>query len=388
VALFSTDIRRENNRIPPKASGPDSPAAWGCQPRQDAGVAEDPKGGGRARVRRRWRGVLALVAIVVIVGYAATQVPAAVDAANQLAGVRPVYLIGGVLAEAAAVLCYAMLTRAVLPAHGRPSLWTLLRIDLASLGASHVAPGGDATAATLRIHWLSSLGMRRTDVVFGATLQSVGSAIVLNVMLGAALLVSIPTHGGNPLYVVAASIAAVVIGVAGAVALGLTRGRERVIQLVRSVAARLPRVQPDAAERQFRRLAQDLKVFAADRRLLARAIGWAAANWILDAASLWVFLAAFGYQAGVEALLIAFGLANVLAAIPITPGGLGIVEGVLIPTLVAFGAPYSVAVVGVIGYRLVNFWLPIPLAALAYLSLRTGPLRGGHIVAAEDTTSR
>ena len=33
-------------------------------------------------------------------------------------------------------------------------------------------------------------------------------------------------------------------------------------------------------------------------------------------------------------LLVAYGLANILAVIPITPGGLGVVEGVLIPTLV------------------------------------------------------
>jgi hypothetical protein len=32
----------------------------------------------------------------------------------------------------------------------------------------------------------------------------------------------------------------------------------------------------------------------------------------------------------------------------------------------------------VIGYRLVNFWLPIPVGAGAYLSLASGGLRGAH----------
>jgi uncharacterized membrane protein YbhN (UPF0104 family) len=70
---------------------------------------------------------------------------------------------------------------------------------------------------------------------------------------------------------------------------------------------------------------------AADRSLLVRAAGWAAANWLLDAAALFVFIAAFGHVEGPDGLLVAYGLANVLAAIPITPGGLGIVEA-------AFGA--------------------------------------------------
>ncbi|HCO02270.1 MAG TPA: hypothetical protein DIT48_02665, partial [Actinobacteria bacterium] len=30
------------------------------------------------------------------------------------------------------------------------------------------------------------------------------------------------------------------------------------------------------------------------------------------------------------------------------------------------------AILGVIGYRLVNFWLPIPVGGVAYLSLRVG----------------
>jgi len=98
-------------------------------------------------------------------------------------------------------------------------------------------------------------------------------------------------------------------------------------------------------------------------------VGWAAANWLLDAASLWVFVAAFGHQIEPDALLVGYGLANVLAAIPITPGGLGIVEGVLVPTLVGFGTPRGVALVGVVSWRVVNFWLPIPAGGLCYLSL-------------------
>jgi len=72
---------------------------------------------------------------------------------------------------------------------------------------------------------------------------------------------------------------------------------------------------------------------------------------------------------------VAYGLANVLAAIPITPSGLGAVEGALIPTLVWFHVPTATAIFGVLAYRLVNFWLPVPAGALAYLSLRATGLR-------------
>jgi hypothetical protein len=75
----------------------------------------------------------------------------------------------------------------------------------------------------------------------------------------------------------------------------------------------------------------------------------------------------------VDGLIVAFGLANVLAAVPLTPGGLGVVEAVLTSALVGFGAPRGTAVLGVVVYRLVNFWLPIPVGGLSYLSLKVGP---------------
>lgn len=69
-----------------------------------------------------------------------------------------------------------------------------------------------------------------------------------------------------------------------------------------------------------------------------------------------------------------WGLGNLLAIVPLTPGGLGIVEGVMIPALIGFDVPSSSALVGVLGWRLWQFWLPIPVAGICYLSLRVEQL--------------
>ena len=111
----------------------------------------------------------------------------------------------------------------------------------------------------------------------------------------------------------------------------------------------------------------------ADRQLLLRVAGWAAANWLIDAAALWVFLRAFGASLDFDALIIAFGLANIATVVPLTPGGLGIVEGIYIPTLVGFGLTRSTATLGVFSYRIAQYWFPIMLGAVMYASLRFGP---------------
>ena len=95
--------------------------------------------------------------------------------------------------------------------------------------------------------------------------------------------------------------------------------------------------------------------------------------WLCDAGSLFVFVGAFGHWVNPDGLLVAYGVAYVVAAIPITPGGLGVVEVTLTSILVGFGTPRGIATLGVVAYRLINFWLPIPLGGLAYLSLQVNP---------------
>ena len=315
-----------------------------------------------------------LLLMVAVVEYLVLpQVAGARRSVHLLGQVNVAYVVAGVILEALAIAAYARLTTAVLPQVGAPPYWTVLRIDMSTLAVSHIVPGGTAAGASLGYRLLTTSGVSGTDTTFALAAQGAGSAIVLNVLLWLGLLVSIPFRGFDPLYGTAAIIGALLLGAFALAVFFLVRGEDRVARLVCSVADRVPFLDGPTISDSLRHVANRLRALAADRSLLARAIGWAAVNWLLDAASLWVFVAAFGFKLPVVGLIVSFGLANVLAAIPITPGGLGVVEAVLTSTMVGFGAPRGVAVLGVISYRLVNFWLPIPLGGLAYLSLKVGP---------------
>ncbi len=85
-----------------------------------------------------------------------------------------------------------------------------------------------------------------------------------------------------------------------------------------------------------------------------------------------MFLFAFGVHVDPVDVLVAYGLANVLAVIPLTPGGLGVIELTIVSVLTGFGAHEGAATAGVLCWRLVNFWLPIPFGGAAFLSLRLG----------------
>jgi hypothetical protein len=207
---------------------------------------------------------------------------------------------------------------------------------------------------------------------FGLATQGIGSAVVLNGLFWLALLISIPLNGYNPYYGFAAILGVLLLSIFGGLVILLTRGEKQADRFLNRLVSHIPFVRPQAVAALVKKVADRMKVLAENPQLLYRASIWAAANWLLDAGSLWVFLFAFGAHVSPIDLLVAYGLANILAVIPITPGGLGVVEFISISTLTGFGVAGGAATAGVLCWRLVNFWLPIPFGGIAYLSLRLG----------------
>jgi uncharacterized protein (TIRG00374 family) len=303
-----------------------------------------------------------------------------------VAGLNPLVILGAVALEALALLAYAQLSRSLLPPDERPRLWDMTRIVLSSLAVNHVVPGGAAAGGVLQYRLLTASGVDPGHVSFAMATQSLGSAAVLNVLLWVGLIVSIPASGFQPVYATAAAVGAALLAIVAAAVLALTRGRRRTAQLIGRLAARIHRLNGARIVAAFERAADRLRALTTQRRLAFTAVAWATANWLFDAAVLWVFLAAFGHRMSIAGMLVAYCLANVLAAIPISPGGLGIIETTLVVGLVGFGAPRAVASLGVASYRLIQFWAPIPAGAIAWASVSGG--RGRDALAAMTDQAR
>src|SRR5262249_58578002 len=80
-----------------------------------------------------------------------------------------------------------------------------------------------------------------------------------------------------------------------------------------------------------------------------------------------VALAAVGDHTRLSLILLAYFVAQLLAQIPLTPGGLGFVEAGLTGTLAIVGVSAGDALVATLAYRLVSYWLPIPIGGVAHL---------------------
>jgi uncharacterized protein (TIRG00374 family) len=94
--------------------------------------------------------------------------------------------------------------------------------------------------------------------------------------------------------------------------------------------------------------------------------GWALASWVFDAACLVVAFLAVGAPIPWRAIPLAYGAGQLAANLPITPGGLGVVEGSLTIALVAYGGGHASTVAAVLVYRLISFWALLPVGWVSW----------------------
>jgi uncharacterized protein (TIRG00374 family) len=323
--------------------------------------------------RRRWvrRSIQLLVVAVVVRLLVVPQLAASRGSFHLLLDLDSPWLALATLAELASLIVFALATRTLLARQTRPSAHRVLRIDLSTIALSHCLPGGGAAGTALGTRLLTRAGVPSADALFTKLAQGIGSAIVLQALLVGTVAARLfrPDRSRWEVVLVAVELGALLLLTAAAALAGRMRRR----RLTRTQAApagwpwlgRLLEWGRGAALHAGRQLT----VLRADPRRVAVAVAWATANWLLDAASLWAALRVYGHPLPADGVLIAFALANTVAWLPISPSGLGIADALLIPALIAFGAGHSDAVLGVITWRLLSFWLPIPLGLASYGSL-------------------
>jgi uncharacterized protein (TIRG00374 family) len=329
------------------------------------------------------RGVLLVGSIGLAVHLVLPQIPGIERSLRLVAGTSHLLVGMAFLAELASELCYSeLLGRAVGAISRRPKRWFMLRLTITGYGAAHVLPGGGAAAATVTYDALRHRGFDPIRVGTALTAVSVLVYGALGTLFSGSILYLILTKNLSPVEMAASILFLVLVS---AVALGAY------------TAHRNPRFSKDMAQRAVRvasrlvggrewwrkmealsvRLISRLgEVLRETRRQLARrraempklgalALGY----WAFDALCLILMFEAMGVAADPLILLVAYGVATTIAAIPLTPGGIGIFEATMVATLALLGMGAEAAI-PILGYRLFNFWLPIPLAAIFYPSLK------------------
>lgn len=322
---------------------------------------------------RRWRWlrtVTALLVLVFAIEYGVA--PSLLAARHDLSALSQVTwwaLVVAAVLETGALACFTCLSQTLL--QGRTlGFGTQWRIDLAGYGLSHVVPAGAAGSAALRVRLMSTRGVRPRAAFAMIAVQGGWSVFGLLLVWSLGILMALPRTGPT--------VTGVVLALASAAAVGATLlARADPRTLSRRVVARAGAAASSRIPRRWleplRSIGESAVRSVRDTDVARAAMVWSVVNWFLDAACLWVCLAAYGARMPIEVVLSAYGLANVLGLVPLTPGGIGVVEGVLVPVLTAGGVASAAAVLGVLTWRAIQFWAPVPVGAVCGASLGAGP---------------
>ncbi len=275
----------------------------------------------------------------------------------------PVWLAVMAGTQAVSWLCLWFLQRLALHTGG----WhAVITSQLAGNGLAKIAPGGGAVGAALQYRLLVQAGIARARAVAGLTAANL---LVFAVMLGLPVL-ALPAllRGSVNDDLEAATLIGVVVFVAltaiGALLLAIDGPLARLGRVIQAIRNKLRRKSEPLTGLPRRLLKERDRILGTFGRRWTRALIATSARWAFDYATLLAALAAVGSHPRPGLVLLAFCAAQLLAQIPVTPGGLGFVEAGLTGMLTLAGVQAGDAVLATFAYRLFSYWLPMPLGLL------------------------
>jgi hypothetical protein len=302
-------------------------------------------------------------------------------ASHYLDHLRWQWLVVAAVVELGSFVAFAVVQRRLLGACDvTMPLGRLTAVTLAATAIANSMPAGPLVSSVFAFRQYRRYGADRAMAGWTLGAVFVTAAVSLALVAGAGLAIA-GAEGAN------LDLVGVTAGVlAAALILGVLFVQRRVavwvlIEVVH-LSRRFLRWPPHGMEDRIDAVLLRLTTVTLTGRALAGVTGWGLANWILDCGCLTLSFMALGVGVPWKALLLAYGAGQLAANLPITPGGLGVVEGSLTIALVAFGGAKVSTVAVVLLYRILSFWIELPVGWAAWGAVVWSDRRAGHSQAA------
>jgi uncharacterized protein (TIRG00374 family) len=284
----------------------------------------------------------------------------------------PLWLAAACGVEILSIAGYAVLFNTVFSRDMRRLDWRAsLQIPLAGIAAIRLVAAAGAGAVAVTVWALGRAGMQARVIacrmVANLLLQYavfIAAVVVFGLALGVGIL---PGNGPFELTILPAVLSLVVAAVVLSAVLVPQDVERRLAQITsgprwwRAFVARLAKA-PAA-------LGDGARTATTLLRQRPPGLLGAVAYWGFDITALGFCFLAFGGSPAVAVVVICYFLGQIGSLLPL-PGGIGGVEGALIGSFAAFGTPAGEAVVAVLAYRAISFWLPTLPGIAGYVALR------------------
>jgi uncharacterized protein (TIRG00374 family) len=317
-----------------------------------------------------WKALVKRLVVVVVAGVALylvlPELFAVFHSWPRLATLDLLWFVPALLAEGAHFVCTFSLQRIAL----RTKAWfSVITAQLAGNAISLIVPGGAAAGAAVQFRMLAVSGMDATDAVGGLTAFSflgIGGLLALPVFVLPVVLFGAPVSRGLADAAIIGAIGFVLFVALGTWVMAADAPLRYAGRAAQAVRNRLLRKREPIVGLPERLVEQ--------RDLIRTVLGqqWWQATLLsagrlgFDYLCLLFSVRAVGAHPRPSLVLLAYAVAGIIGLVPITPGGLGIVEASLSGLLVLAGLDGAQAVLATLAYRLASYWIPLMSGPFAY----------------------
>ncbi|WP_409431780.1 YbhN family protein [Mycobacterium sp. SMC-16] len=264
------------------------------------------------------------------------------------------WVAAAAVAALASMHSFAQIQRTLLRSAGvQVKQWRSEAAFYAGNALSTTLPGGPVLSATFVYRqqrlWGASPLVASWQLVMSGALQVVGLALL---GLGGAFLLGASKNPLSLIFTIGGFVALLLLAQAVAANPQQIDGiGVRLLSWVNSLRGK----PADTGLDGWRRTLSQLESVSLSRRTLTVAFSWSLFNWIADVACLACAAYATGGHPSLAGLTVAYAAARAVGAIPLMPGGLLVVEAVLVPGLVSSGMTLAGAISTMLIYRLVSW---------------------------------
>ena len=321
----------------------------------DAPASDARSGQGQSHGKYWWlRWVVLVVAGVVLIVEGVLVRDQLAQAWRSLYTAKWYWVLAAIIASLASMHSFAQIQRTLLrTADVTVKQWRSETAFYAGNALSTTLPGGPVLSATFIYRqqrlWGASPVVASWQLVMSGVLQAVGLALL---GLGGAFLLGAKNNPFSLIFTLGGFIALILLAQAVA-------GRPELIDgigvKVLSWVNRLRGNPRDAGLEKWREMLRQLESVSLSRRDLMVAFSWSLFNWVADVGCLLFATFAAGGRPSLAGLTVAYAAARAVGSIPLMPGGLLVVEAVLVPGLVTSGVPLPDAISAMLIYRLISW---------------------------------
>jgi uncharacterized protein (TIRG00374 family) len=252
----------------------------------------------------------------------------------------------------------------------------LLPMLLVGLAINNLTPSGRGGGEPVRAYILGKYSNSPTETAFATVIADRGLDTFPFIALAAITIITAVLYINLPQWmVITLIICLIVLVILFGLALYMSLNREFgdrtirwVLRILKKISSKMHSRVEQRAINAVEGFQESMKIMVSDRKVLLYGIPLSFLIWALEILRVYVVFMALNINAPLEIIAAVFVISTLIGMIPLLPGGLGAVDGMMILLYSYAGIPPSVSAAATLVERLISFWMTtiLGVAVLPY----------------------